>query len=346
MATTLNWGILGAGTIARTFAQGVAHAGAATGRVVAVASRSQSKADAFGRELGIAGRYGSYEQLLADPHVQAVYVATPHPQHAEWAVKAAEAKKHVLCEKPIGMNLAEARRIVDSARANDVFLMEAFMYRCHPQTRRIVELVREKAIGKVKMIQAAFGFREPFAPGHRLWSNALGGGGILDVGCYPVSFSRLIAGAAIGKDFADPIKVCGAGKLHDVSGVDEYAIASLQFESGIVASVSTGVGLEQENVARIYGTEGWIVVPEPWVPGREGQPSHLIVRRHGKGEGEITIEPGQWLYALEAQTVAANVERRQAPSPAMSWDDTLGNMKTLDEWRAAIGLAYESERTK
>lgn len=118
----------------------------------------------------------------------------------------------------------------------------------------------------------------------------------------------------------------------------------MEFPGGIIASVATGIGLEQENVARIYGTQGWILVPEPWVPGREGQASRLVVWRYGEGEREIVIEPGNWLYALEAETVAANLERRQAPSPAMSWADTLGNMKALDEWRRAIGLTYEAER--
>lgn len=157
--TTLNWGILGAGAIARTFAQGVAHAASTAGQVIAVASRSRDKAEQFGQALGIPRRYGAYEQLLADEQVQAVYIATPHPQHAEWAIKAAAAKKHILCEKPIGVNLDEAKAIVDAARAHDVFLMEAFMYRCHPQTRQLVDLVKYKEIGDVKMIQAAFGFR-------------------------------------------------------------------------------------------------------------------------------------------------------------------------------------------
>src|SRR5205807_1074411 len=113
----------------------------------------QAKADAFGEELNIPRRYGSYDALLADAQVEAVYIATPHPEHAEWAISAAEAKKHILCEKPIGLNAGEAMAIVEAARDNSVFLMEAFMYRCHPQTRRLVELVRERAVGEVRMIQ-------------------------------------------------------------------------------------------------------------------------------------------------------------------------------------------------
>src|SRR3954471_10300079 len=136
----LAWGILGTGEIARTFAKG--RRGWRTGRPVAVASRSRESAEKFGERFNVPKRHASYEALLADPDVRAVYISTPHPMHAEWAIRAAEAGKHILCEKPIGVNYAEAMAIVEAARRHDVFLMEAFMYRCHPQTRRLVELIR------------------------------------------------------------------------------------------------------------------------------------------------------------------------------------------------------------
>ena len=343
MSTTLNWGILGAGAIAKTFAKGVART--AGGKVVAIGSRSRARADQFGDELNIPHRHGCYDALLADRDVQAIYIATPHPEHAEWAIKAACAKKHLLCEKPIGMNHAEAKSIVDAARANDVFLMEAFMYRCHPQTQKLVDLVKQKAVGDVKYIQATFGFRAPFDPKQRLWANELGGGGILDVGCYPVSMSRLIAGAALGKDFADPIAVTGSAHLNPITRVDEYAIGTLQFPGGIVASVATAIALELENVVRIHGTEGHIFVPNPWLPSNYGSSTQITLHRTDEPKPRtIDIESPNWLYALEADTVLANLARRQAPSPAMSWDDTLGNMKTLDQWRRAIGLVYDVEQ--
>ena len=344
MSTILNWGILGAGTIARTFAQGVART--TTGRVIAIGSRSQVKADLFADALNLPHRHGSYEALLADPRVQAVYIATPHPEHAEWAIKAARAGKHILCEKPIGLNLAEATSIVEAARAHDVFLMEAFMYRCHPQTAKLVELLKDGAIGEVKLIEASFGFRAPFDATQRLWANELGGGGILDVGCYPVSMARLIAGAATGKDFAEPIAVSGAAHFNAVTRVDEYAVANLTFPGGIIASLATGIAVEMENVVRIFGTEGHLVVPNPWMPSNHGGTETILLHRTAKKETrEVKIETPNWLYALEADTVAANIGRRQASSPAMSWQDTLGNMKTLDQWRRAVGLVYDAEKS-
>lgn len=341
MTTTLNWGLLAAGVIARTFAKGLASSN--TGKLLAVGSRSQASADRLGDEFDVSRRYGSYEALLADEDVDAVYISTPHPHHAEWAIKAAEAGKHILCEKPLALNHAQAMAMVEAARANDVFLMEAFMYRCHPQTRKLVELLRERVIGEVRLIQANFGFHAPFNAAGRLFSNELAGGGILDVGCYPISMTRLVAGAAMGKDFADPAEVKGAGHLGR-TGVDEWAAAVLKFPGGIVAQIATGVSVDLDNVVRIFGSEGEILVPEPWMPSREGGAVKIIVNRKGESPREIVVETSRHLYSFEADVVAENIARRQAPSPAMSWDDSLGNMLALDEWRQSIGLTYEQEK--
>ncbi len=344
MTGKLGWGILGTGAIAKAFAQGVTHS--KTGTLVAVGSRSEESANKFADQFNVPNRHASYQSLLDDPKVEAVYIALPHPMHAEWAIKGAEAKKHLLVEKPIGLNHAEAMAIVEAARENDVFLMEAFMYRCHPQTHKLVELIRDKAIGDVRVIQATFSFHWPipFNDTSRLTNNALGGGGILDVGCYPVSMSRLIAGVATGKDFAEPIEFKAVGELGP-SGVDHYAIASAKFPGGIVGQLATGVQANQDNSLRIYGSEGWIHVPQPWVPARDGGTVTITLHKRGeKAPTHINVETSQQIYGIEADTVAANLDKRQAPSPAMSWNDTLGNMKALDMWRAQIGLQYEAEK--
>ena len=342
MAAKLSWGLLAAGRIAGTFAGGLAHS--KTGRALAVGSRSKEKAEKFGDEFDVPRRYGSYEELLADADVQAVYVATPHPMHAEWAIKSAEAGKHILCEKPLTINRAEAMAVIEAARQHDVFLMEAFMYRCHQQTARLLELVRGGAVGEVRLIKASFSFDAGSDPTSRLLANELGGGGILDVGCYATSMARLLAGAAAGKDFAEPLELTGCGHLGE-TGVDEWAIASLRFPGDIVAQLATGVRLGQTNTVEVYGTDGHIVVPWPWIPSREGGTTKILLHRKGReGPEEIVIETSDYLYAIEADTVAANIDRRQGAPPAMTWDDTLGNMRTLDMWREAVGLTYEAER--
>ncbi len=239
MTKRLQWGIIGTGAIARTFARGLAVS--AHGTLVAVGSRTQAAAESFGDALGAPYRYGTYDALLADPRVEAVYIATPHPMHAQWAVRAAEAGKHILCEKPLTLNHAEAMAVTEAARAHHIFLMEAFMYRCHPQTAALIELIRSGAIGDVRLIQASFGFTTTPDPTRRLFNHALGGGGILDVGCYPVSMARLIAGVATGQAFADPLEVKGTAQIGAVSRVDEYAVAVARFPGGILAELATGV---------------------------------------------------------------------------------------------------------
>src|ERR1700742_5203269 len=181
--TTLRWGILGSGRIAREFAEALARS--QQGRLVAVASRSSNIAcvEAF---AGARLCHG-YDTLLRDPEIDAVYIATPHPQHAEWAIKAAEAGKHVLVEKPMGLTAFEADAMFHASRKAGTFLGEAFMYRLHPQTAQLVDLVKSGTIGEVRMIKSSFGFAMPsFMPEHRLYANDLAGGGILDVGGYPV----------------------------------------------------------------------------------------------------------------------------------------------------------------
>lgn len=335
----LAWGILGTGGIARAFARGVL--GSQHGRLAAVGSRSVASAEQFGQRYGVPHCHGSYAALLADETVEAVYIATPHPLHAEWALRAAEAGKHVLCEKPIGLNYAEAMAIVEAAQRYDVFLMEAFMYRCHPQIARLAELIQAGAIGDVRALQIAFSFHSAPDLDGRLLNQSLGGGGILDVGGYPVSLARLVAGAASGKPFAEPLVVQAAGHLGVASRVDEWTAALLTFPGALIAQVATGVQLHMERGARIYGSAGSIYLPEPFTPS-ENSSAQLVLRRYDPPETQtIEFEPVN-LYALEADAVAASIGERQAP--AMRWLDTLGNMRVLDQWRAAIGLIYDAER--
>ncbi len=337
----LRWGILATGRIAGVFARGIA--ASQTGRLVAVASRTREAAARFAGEYGASRAYGSYEALLEDREVTAVHIATPHPLHAEWTMRAAAAGKHILCEKPLTLNHATAVPVVDAARRHGVLLMEAFMYRCHPQTAKIVELVRAGALGRVGLVQATFGFRRDFSPGVRLWDKARGGGGILDIGCYPVSLARLVAGAMDGLPFADPVAVAGTGHLHPQAGVDVYAAATLKFANELVAQVACGIGMEQDNSARIYGDEGWLHVPVPWGPARDGGTTTLYLHRRGAAAPEAMTVTAAPLYALEADAFAAALAAGLREVPQMTTADTLGNMVVLDRWRATVGLVYDGE---
>jgi predicted dehydrogenase/aryl-alcohol dehydrogenase-like predicted oxidoreductase len=334
MSSSLNWGILGTGSIARKFAAELPHS--LTGRLVAVGSRSARNAAAFAAKFPGTRPHASYKALLADPEIQAVYISTPHPQHAEWAIAAAETGKHILCEKPLTLNHAEAMVVVEAARRHGVFLMEAFMYRCHPRTEKIAELVREGAVGKVRLLRASFGFAAGYNPESRLFNNALGGGGILDVGCYVTSVARFVAGAATGSAFADPVEVRGSAIVCE-TGVDTVAVATLKFPGDILAELSCGVGLRQSNDLEIFGEEGMISVPSFWCP-----PGPILVHKY-PSEETLTVETDATphKYALEADAVARALPKLE--SAAMSWDDTLGNMRTLDAWREAAEISYRSE---
>ena len=340
----IKWGIIGTGGIASVFAHGLTQT--TSGKLVAVASRSLESAERFAARHSVPRGYGSYAELLGDEEVQAVYISTLHPFHAKWAVKAAEAGKHVLCEKPLAMNYGEGMAMVEAARENGVFLMEAFMYRCHPQTARLVELIGEGRIGEIRMIRVAFGFGSgrAFDPKSRLFDKAVGGGGILDIGCYPVSLARLVAAAARGKRTADPIDLAGSGHLGE-SGVDEWAAATLRFEGDLVAQVAGALRVSLDNRLEIYGSEGRIVVPDPWVINRIGPDQGRIIVTVGEESTTYEVGADRTSFAYEADRVAEAVEKGagEAAWPAMGWEDSLENLRTLDRWRAVLGLYYEVE---
>ena len=333
MVKKLSWGIIGAGNIALKFATGISKS--ESGKLAATGSRDITKAKEFAKKFG-GKAYGSYEEVLADKDVEAVYISTPHTYHVEWAIKAAEAKKHILCEKPIGMNHAEAMAIVEAARVNKVFLMEAFMYRCHPQTKKLVELLKNKSLGEVRNIQCVFSFDAGFNADSRLFKNSLAGGGILDVGCYCISMSRLVAGIANGKDFVEPLEVKSLGHLTE-TGIDGWAVGILKFPGDILAEVSTGIQLNQQNTVRIYGSEGSLELTSPWFCNGK-----ILLTKAGKTE-EVPYEGGD-LYGIEADTVAEYADKLKAASPAMSPEDTLGNMRACDLWRAGFDFLYELEK--
>lgn len=341
---TVRWGILSTGAIARTFAWGLKSS--RTGVLSAVASRDLARARAMVGEFAGARAHGAYEALIEDADVDAVYVATPHTMHAEWAIRAARAGKHVLVEKPFAVNFADADAMADAARVSGVLAMEAFMYRCHPATAELVRLIRDGAIGQVRLIDATFSFHARFNATSRLYANDLAGGGILDVGCYTASIARLVAGAAVGKAFDDPVEVRGCGHLGD-TGVDEWAAATLKFAGGIVARLSTGIALNQENGLKVYGSEGRLIVPNPWLANR-GSPDSGKILIHRDGESSprtVTVGADATSFTLEADFFGdAVLNRRPAPAePAPCLADTLGNLRTLDAWRESIGLTYAHE---
>ncbi|ORX62172.1 NAD(P)-binding protein, partial [Hesseltinella vesiculosa] len=270
---TLRWGILGTGNIAKTFAAGLK--AAKHGALVAVGSRSLATALAFGKDHGdlpASKCYGSYDEVLQDPDVDIVYICSPHPQHYAMALQAAQAKKHMLVEKPIAMTLRQVETIVNVCKDNNVFLMEAYMYRCHPQTKALAEHVKNGAIGQVKLIRASFAYDgTQFDHTSRLWRHELGGGAVMDIGGYPMSLARLIVGAARGQPFVNPTQIKAVGHVQPSTKVDEWSIASLHFDEAdgqhaISAQLFAGIFADSDCSVEVIGTEGSLRVANLWRP--------------------------------------------------------------------------------
>jgi predicted dehydrogenase/aryl-alcohol dehydrogenase-like predicted oxidoreductase len=339
----IRWGIIGPGKIAQTFADGIAHS--RNGKLVAIASRDPGRAglaDNFPGARIVAG----YDALLSDGEVEAIYIATPHTGHAEWAIKAIRAGKHVLVEKPIALSAFEAETIYYEAKKAGVFAGEAFMYRVHPQTAKLVELVKDGAVGDVRIIRSSFGFNMgTVKPEHRLFANETAGGGILDVGGYPVSMARLLAGAAAGKPFLDPDKVLGVAHIGQ-TGVDEWASAVLKFPNEIIAEVSCSIMAQQDNTLRIIGSDGRLEVKDFWfATGHKGGSSKVELFKGGEQQ-TIELKEDRWLYSFEVDAAgdAIRAGRTEFSTPGIGWADSVGNLRALDQWRASVGLEYEIEK--
>lgn len=343
---SVNWGIIGTGNIANAFATALKEAKKA--KLVAVGSRSKESAVKFGStyELSQDRCYPSYEELFQDPEVHAVYICTPHPYHCELSIKGAKAGKHLLVEKPIAMNTKEVMQIIDAAKANNVLLMEAYMYRCHPQTKKIHSLVKSGAIGKVKVIRASFNYDgTTFGPDSRVWNNELGGGALLDIGGYPMSFARWIAGAATGQEFADPDTIQATGQLSE-SNVDEWTIANVGFAGNTIgAQLFTGIFADSDCTAEVIGTAGTLRIPSPWRPDvpAMGDPK-IFLMAPGKEPTEVSYDKTNLsVFTIEADEVSEAILSGAKECRYMTLDDTIGQVKALDAWRAQIGLKYKAD---
>ncbi len=335
------WGILGPGNIAQNFADGLAQA--TSGSLLAIASTSAERRAAFGdrNKVKAEKRHATYEALLADGEVDAIYISTPHPWHAHWATAAMRAGKAVLVEKPAGMNGAEVLALTEVAQQCGTFFLEAYMYRCHPQIARVLDIIKSGQIGKINHMKIQFGFSAKFDSASRLFDRNLGGGGILDVGGYPMSLARLIAGS-------EPTSIKGSGIIGK-SGVDEVAYGLLTFAGGLTAEIACAVTRNMDNRATIMGDKGTIEIVDPWVPGRNVGPSDATITTtvDGKAHSETLRSPNQ-LFSFEAEVASKAIAegKTQAPHPAMTWADSIGNNIALDRWRAELGYVTFTEDPK
>jgi predicted dehydrogenase len=323
----IRWGVVGPGRIAENLVRDFAVVDGA--RCVAIASRAQSRADDFAGRHGIDRAYGSYAALLADPDVDALYIATPHPQHHAIALGAIAAGKALLVEKAFTATLAGALEVVDAARAAGVFVMEAMWTRFQPAVVRLRELVADGAIGEVRSVQADLGVLKTYEPTDRLFDLALGGGALLDLGVYVVSFAQMLLGA--------PDTVSTAGSLFD-SGADAEAALLLGWDDGRSATLTTSLRCALPGQARVFGTAGWIDVlprfhhPDTIVLHRNGAEPETIARPHlGGGYAHELIEVGDCLRAGATE------------SGTMPLSDTLAVQAVLQQAADQLGVRHAED---
>ena len=269
--TKLRWGVISTANIGRA-AVNPAIKASRNGELLAVASRDEERAREFADKWEIPQHYGSYDALLDDASLDAVYIPLPNSMHCEWTIRAAERGKHILCEKPLALDADECREMDAAAEANGVKLMEAFMYRFHPRTQKMVEMVRAGVVGDLKLITSAFTFRLNNADNVRLRPE-MGGGSLMDVGCYCVNVSRTIAGA-------EPVAVQAVAH-QGPSGVDEQMVGTLRFEDGLLAQFDSALNMVRRESCLVAGTDAYLTVPSAFLPGTDD----VVIQEHGGRDG-------------------------------------------------------------
>ena len=286
------------------------------GQLLAVASRSEKKAADFASQQNIPRAYGSYQALLADDDIQAVYIPLPNSLHREWTIKAAEAGKHILCEKPLALNASQCADMDAAARRNGVKLMEAFMYRFHPQTAKVLELIQSGVIGQPRLIHAAFSFHLTNPANIRLQAE-LGGGSLMDVGCYCVNVIRTLAGA-------EPVEAQAFANWAQ-TGVDKQLTGTLRFADGLLAQFDCALTLERREFYQVAGPEGHLYVPGAFLPGTADT---TIYEHHGRQETTTHEVSGVDEYQLMVEHFADCVLHDKPPRYPVA--EAQANMRVIE----------------
>ena len=318
----LNWGLLSTAKINRALIKPL-NASKQT-RLLAVASRSQSSANAYAKEWNIPRAHGSYESLLGDPEIDVIYNSLPNHMHAEWTIKALRAGKHVLCEKPITVTLSDLDAMITAAKESGKVLAEAFMYRHHAQTIKVKELIDGGVLGKIQLIKSAFTFTLTREDNYRNFKD-MGGGSIWDVGCYPISYTRTILGA-------DPVEVFG-WQVQGPGGNDESFIGQMRFKNGVHAQFDSGFKSPSRSYMEIVGSEAVMKIPNPFKPGVK----NLIEIVRGNNSEIIKVK-GQELYLGEVEDMCNAITQNK--SPRISLEDSRGNIATI------LALVESAEKGK
>ena len=327
MSNSVRWGILGTGWIANQFAQGLAQLPDA--ELVAVGSRTPESAQRFADVYNVPRRHGSYRALAEDPDVDLIYVATPNPWHREHTLLCLESGKPVLCEKPFALNAGQAAEMIQTAREKQLFLMEAMWTRFFPLMGKLRALVEEGAIGEVQMLVADLCIQFDFDPSDRRYAPMLGGGALLDLGVYPLSFASMIMGV--------PSSIEALAHLGE-TGVDEQAGIVLGYDRGRVSTLYTSIRVDSPVEAILLGTRGQIRIHNWWI-----HPDRLTLSVSGKEAVTIEMPFAGNGYQFEAAEAMACLRAGELESDLMPLDETLSIVETMDAIRTRWGLRFPGE---
>ena len=332
----IKWGIIGSGNIAKAFAHSIKYC--QNSELTSVFGRNSEMVDQFSTKFDIAA-FTDLDEFISSNNIDAVYIATPHNSHYFYSLEAIKNNKHVLCEKPLTMNYLESMTLLNLAKEAELFLMEAYMYRTHPQTFNILEHLDIFKNTKEKIfIESSFGFSAELPKEHRLRNPLLGGGAILDVGCYPLSMAKLIAGSLQGMPFADPESIHATGRL-DETGVDLQSEAHLVFSDKIEAKISCAIDEEYSNDLKIKNGDIELVVEQPWHCGQfQDGNSSIKIFDSGILVKEVPYVDEVGLFTREIDHASNCIQEKKLESKLVSHADTQSNMLWLDKWRQELQI--------
>lgn len=321
----VRWGILGTSFISEVMAQAIQES--SISQLVAIGSRSASTGKAFADKFSIPTFYTDYHALLNDPEIDAVYIGLPNHLHKEWVVHCAQAQKHILCEKPFVISAKEAKEAFTVVEKSKVFCMEALMYRYHPFSKKLRELIQHKIIGDIKLFNATY------TANIAAFANPAAGGSIRNLGCYPISLVRLLANA-------EPVEITALGRVNQHTANDNQASAILKFENNMMAVVSTADDMDMFWQFEVYGTEGSLkVITNPWLPDRDNNKIIIHYNNEKKTE-EINVMAEKSLYTYQIDAMSNKIRNDNSTYHGeVTWQDSLGNITILDTWLQQVKAA-------
>tara|TARA_B100000963_G_C22612137_1_gene665394 strand:- start:664 stop:1686 length:1023 start_codon:yes stop_codon:yes gene_type:complete len=337
----MNWGIIGLGHMGKQFANSIKEVEKSS--LIGISSKSFFKLIKFGLKYNIKIKYlfRNYEEILLCKEIDNIYIGTLNNTHYDLIEKCIEAKKNILCEKPFVINFDQAKNIRDKLKNSNILFLEAIAYRSHPQIRNVIDLIKSNTIGNVIKINSSFGFNAGAPKNNsRLFSKKLGGGSILDLGCYPVSISNLIANISLNLKKNIPVLKNVNGKIYN-SEIDLNAKAELVYENGVRSEISVSINENLDNTTTIFGSTGKLIILNPWLPGKES-----IIEIHKDNQIEkIKTKSDLSIFASQIDCFNKNIEKRnlECDYPSMSIDNSVDCMQIITDWKNKI---FENENKK